>query len=64
MTLKPGAFWPLVEIDLAVGIIGLVLAFGWGKATGSQMDRDKALFLVKMFGGICLAFLVIIIIAR
>ena len=64
MTLKPGAFWPLVEIDLAVGIIGLLLAIGWGRVTGGEVDRDKAIFLAKMFGGICLAFLIIIIIAR
>jgi hypothetical protein len=31
MTLKPGAFWPLVEIDVAVGVLGSLLAIGWGK---------------------------------
>ena len=57
MTLKPGAFWPLVEIDIAVGVIGCLLALGWGKASGREMDRDTVLFLCKMFGGISLVFL-------
>lgn len=62
MTLKPGAFWPLMTIDLAVGAVGLVLALGWAKASGREMDRDTLIFLCKMFGGISLAFLVIILI--
>lgn len=64
MTLKPGAFWPLVEIDVAVGVIGCLLALGWGKTTGRQLDRDTVLFLCKMFGGISFAFLVIILISQ
>lgn len=64
MTLKPGAFWPLVEIDIAVGVIGCLLALRWGKATGREMDRDAILFLCKMFGGISLVFFVIILISR
>lgn len=64
MTLKPGSFWPLVEIDVAVGVLGSLLAIGWGKTTGRQADRDTVLFLCKMFGGISLAFLVIILISR
>jgi hypothetical protein len=64
MTLKPGAFWPLVEIDVAVGVIGCLLAIGWGKTIGRETDRDTVLFLCKMFGGISLVFLIIIIISR
>lgn len=64
MTLKPGAFWPLVEIDLVVGVIGCLSAIGWGKTTGREMDRGTVLFLCKIFGGISLAFLVIILISR
>jgi len=64
MTLKPGAFWPLIEIDVAVGVLGCLLAIGWGRTTGRQVDRDTVLFLCKMFGGISLAFLVIILISR
>ena len=61
MTLKPGTFGPLVEIDLAVGVIGALLAIGWGKISGQDMDRDKVLFLCKMFGGISFVFFVIIL---
>jgi hypothetical protein len=64
MTLKPGAFWPLVEIDVAVGVIGCLLAISWGRSSGREMNRDTVLFLCKMFGGISLAFLVIILISR
>jgi hypothetical protein len=64
MTLKPGAFWPLVEIDLAVGVVGFILGLGWAKASGREIDRDTVFFLFKMFGGISLAFLVIIFLAR
>jgi hypothetical protein len=64
MTLKPGAFWPLVEIDVAVGVIGCLLAIGWGKSSGREMDRDTVLFLCKLFGGISLAFLFVILISR
>jgi hypothetical protein len=63
MTLKPGTFWPLVEIDVAAGVIGFLMAIGWGKASGGRVDRDTVLFLCKMFGGISLAFLVLIFIS-
>jgi hypothetical protein len=61
MTLKPGAFWPLVEIDIAVGVVGCLASIGWGKASGRDMDRDTVLFLCKMFGGISVVFLVLIL---
>jgi hypothetical protein len=61
MALRPGAFWPLVEIDVAVGLIGSLAAIGWGKANGREMDRDTVLFLCKMFGGISLVFFLIIV---
>ena len=61
MALKPGTFWPLVEIDIAVGVIGTVLAIGWGKIVRRNMDRDTVLFLCKMFGGISLLFFVVIL---
>ena len=63
MTLKPGTFWPLVDIDIAVGVIGCILAIGWARATG-RTDRDTIFFLCKMFGGISLVFLVIILMSR
>jgi hypothetical protein len=64
VTLKPGAFWPLVEIDIAVGVVGCLASIAWGKAAGREMDRDTVLFLCKMFGGISLAFLVVILVSR
>jgi hypothetical protein len=64
MTLKRGAFWPLVEIDLAVGVIGFILGLFWAKTSGREMNRDTVFFLLKMFGGISLVFLVIISLAR
>ena len=64
MTLKPGTFWPLVFIDLGVGIVGTVLALGWGTLTRGQMDRDTVLFLCKVFGGLSLVFLVFILLSR
>jgi hypothetical protein len=64
MTIREGAFWPLVAIDLAVGLIGSLLAISWGKVAGRNMDRDTVLFLCKMFGGISLVFLLVIILNR
>jgi hypothetical protein len=64
MSLRPGTFWPLVEIDLGVGIIGTLLAIAWGKISGRDTDRNTVIFLCKMFGGISLAFLIIIILVR
>jgi len=61
MTLRPGTLHPLLEIDGAVGIIGFILAVCWGKVAGRTMDRDTIWFLGKMFGGIMLVFLVIIL---
>ena len=61
MSLKPGAVWPLIEIDLGVGVIGCVLAVVWGKVSGRKMDRVTVLFLCKLFGGISLVFLVLIL---
>jgi hypothetical protein len=60
MTLRPGTRLPLVEIDLAVGMVGFVLALCWGKLVRRNMDRDTIIFLGKMFGGISLCFLVVI----
>jgi len=61
MTLRPGTLVPLIEIDLLVGIVGFALSVIWGKATRRDFDRDTVLFLGKMFGGISLVFLVIIL---
>ena len=63
MKLKPGMFWPLVKIDAAVGVIGFLLALSWGRLVNRDTDRSTALFLGKMFGGISLAFLLLILIS-
>ena len=64
MTLRPGTFVPLLEIDLAVGLIGFVLSLAWGKAVRRTMDRDTVLFLAKLFGGITAVFAVIVVLDR
>ncbi len=64
MTLKPGMFWPLVLIDLGVGIGGFFLALGWGKVSRRTLDQETTAFLAKVFGGISLVFLVVIFLAR
>jgi hypothetical protein len=57
MTLKPGMLAPLIGIDVAVGVVGIALAFGWGKLVQGDADRDTTVFLCKMFGGISQFFL-------
>ena len=64
MTLKPGMFWPLVLIDVGVGLVGTLLALGWGTLTRRQMGRDTVLFICKMFGGLSLVFLLFMFLSR
>lgn len=61
MSLRPGTVWPLIGIDVAAGVVGTLIAIGWGKIAGRDMDRDTTLFLCKMFGGISLVFLIVIL---
>lgn len=63
MTLKPGMFWPLVAIDLGTGAVGFVLALALGKTAGRTSDSTTVVFLAKMFGGISLMFLVLLILS-
>ena len=63
MTLKPGMFLPLVGIDLGIGAFGFVLALGWGKTVGRRSDSTTVVFLAKMFGGISLMFLVLLLLS-
>lgn len=56
---KSGATAFVSVMILAVGIVGFGLSVLWGKITGRDMDRDTILFLVKMWGGIVLVFLVL-----
>jgi hypothetical protein len=50
MTLKLGAFWPLVEIDVAVGLIGCMAAIGWARRPEERWIATQSCF----FAG-CLA---------
>jgi hypothetical protein len=54
---------PLLIIILGVGIVGFVLSLGWSKVAGGAWDRDKLLFLTKLWGGIVLAGFVVALIA-
>jgi hypothetical protein len=54
---------PALIIILGVGIAGFVMSLGWSKVAGGGWDRDKIVFLAKMWGGIVLAFFVIAFIA-
>jgi hypothetical protein len=54
---------PALIIILGVGIVGFVLSLGWSKAVGGGWDRDKIVFLAKMWGGIVLVFFVMAFIA-
>jgi hypothetical protein len=54
-------FWPAIGIDIAASVVGTLLSIGWGNVVGREMDRDTVLFLCKMFGGISLAFFIVIL---
>jgi predicted MFS family arabinose efflux permease len=56
---KSGATAFVSVMLLAVGVVGFSLSVVWGKITGRDMDRDTILFLVKLWGGIVLVFLVL-----
>ncbi len=56
---KSGATAFVSVMLLVVGVVGFGLSVLWGKITGRDMDRDTILFLVKMWGGIVLFFLVL-----
>lgn len=46
-------------VTFAIGIIGFLMCFGWSKATGSDLDRDKVIFLAKAWGAIVVAFVLL-----
>jgi len=41
-----------LAIDCVVGVVGVLLSLGWGKATGRTMDKDTKKFLAYIWGGI------------
>lgn len=36
---------PALIIDVGIGVVGFFLSFGWGKASGRDMDRDTTVLL-------------------
>lgn len=50
---------PLIIIS-GVGVVGFVMSLGWSKAVGGGWDRDKVVFLAKMWGGIALAGIILV----
>ena len=54
---------PVLIIILGVGIVGFVMSLGWSKVAGAGWDRDKIVFLAKMWGSIVLVFFVLAFIA-
>lgn len=56
---KSGATAFVSVMLLVVGVVGFGLSVLWGKMTGRDMDRDTILFLVKLWGGIVVVFLVL-----
>lgn len=54
---------PVLIIILGVGVVGFVLSLGWSKVAGSGWDRDKLVFLAKLWGGIVLAGFIMALIA-
>lgn len=45
---------PALLIDVGIGVVGFFFSFGWGKASGRDMDGDTTMLLVKVWGGIAL----------
>jgi hypothetical protein len=48
---------------VGVGVARFVMSLGWSKAVGGGWDRDKIVFLAKMWGGIALAGVVLVFLA-
>jgi hypothetical protein len=54
---------PALIIILGVGVVGFVISLGWSKAVGASWDRDKIVFLAKLWGGLTLAGFVMVFVA-
>ncbi len=46
-----------------LGVAGFVVSLGWSKVVGAGWDREKIVFLAKMWGGIALAGIVLVFVA-
>jgi hypothetical protein len=56
-------FGPPLIIMSGLGVAGFVMSLGWTKIVGRGWDRDKILFLAKVWGGIALAGIVLVFVA-
>ncbi len=54
---------PTLIIMLGIGVVGFVMSLGWSKVVGGGWDRDKIVFLAKMWGGLALAGIVLVFVA-
>jgi hypothetical protein len=50
---------PVLLIDLVGSGLGFVIAVGWWKASGRDVDRQAIVFLAKLFGGIGLVGMIL-----
>ena len=42
-----------------VGMLGFLMCLGWSKTTGRDLDRDKVIFLAKVWGAFVAVFIVL-----
>lgn len=54
---------PPLIIMSGLGVTGFLLSLGWSKIAGGGWDRDKIVFLAKMWGGIALAGIILVFVA-
>ena len=54
---------PPLIIMSGLGVAGFVMSLGWTKVVGRGWDRDKVVFLAKMWGGIALAGIILTFVA-
>jgi hypothetical protein len=54
---------PPLIIMSGLGVTGFVMSLGWSKIVVGGLDRDKVVFLAKMWGGIALAGIVLVFVA-
>jgi hypothetical protein len=56
-------FAPPLIIMAGLGVAGFIMSLGWTKVVGRGWDRDKIVFLAKLWGGIALAGIVLVFVA-
>ncbi len=48
---------------VGLGLAGFVVSLGWSKVVSGGWDRDKIVFLAKIWGGIALGGVVLVFVA-